>query len=410
MPSHHPSLDRVPSAHSGLSAGPTTNALGQPVHHTEDGVRAFNTWFQGSRAIDGLGRPLVLFHGTYPWEKDGKSLGNVQQFDRLASVNIVGRRPSIDTVGSWFSTNPGKDGAELYGNAIYPVYLDIKNPHETTFSLMLRRARLLANGKDDGRQVGQLEVDALRAWLRAIGKDGIKIVHDPADSSTEFAGQDAWIALEPEQIKSAIGNDGSFRRGCPLITGRASVGPCPAAVAEPSEVPRADPVGQAPASNRGVSLEVFHGTRAKFDEFMPSDRGLFGPGIYLTSDLVDAEQYAGDDTPVVRAHLRLERPFHTHADYAAGEGHDIDSPAVGLVLDLFGSDAGEVLNALRDDPDGRLGAIVQERLLDLGHDGIVISWPDGLRHYVAFDSSQVTIQGPVTDAKPICPTVASLTC
>lgn len=151
MPSHHSPRIQASPSQPGPATRPTTNALGQPVHHTEAGVRAFNAWFHGSRAIDGLGRPLVLFHGTYPWQKDGKSLGDVHQFDRMASVNIVGRRPSIDTVGSWFSTNPGKDGAGMYGSAIYPVYLDIKNPHETTFSLMLRRARLLANGKDGSK-------------------------------------------------------------------------------------------------------------------------------------------------------------------------------------------------------------------------------------------------------------------
>lgn len=365
-------------------------------------MRAFNAWFHGSRAIDGLGRPLVLFHGTYPWQKDGKSLGDVHQFDRMASVNIVGRRPSIDTVGSWFSTNPGKDGAGMYGSAIYPVYLDIKNPHETTFSLMLRRARLLANGKDDGRQVGQPEVDALRAWLRAIGKDGIKVVHDPADTSTEFEHQDAWIALEPEQIKSAIGNDGTFRPGCPLISGRGA--PVPGVA---QDVAHDTP---APPGKEGVSVEVFHGTRAVFDEFMPSESGLFGPGIYLTSSQADAEQYAGDDVPVLRVQLKLMRPFYTRADYDAGETHDIDSPAVPLVQELFGDGAGSVLQALRDDVNGGLGAIVQDRLMELGHDGIVIDWLDGMRHYVAFDSSQVQIKPAGSEEAPIWRSAPELTC
>lgn len=166
--------------------------------------QTFAEWFRKSKVVDDYGRPVPVYHGTNPWEKDGRQLGDVKKFDRLASVNIVGRRPSIDTVGSWFSTSPGLNGAEKYGSTIYPVYLSIQNPHETTFWLMLRRARLLANGEDDGRMVGQLEVDAYRTWLKAMDKDGIKIVHDAGGNSTEFEHQDAWIALEPEQIRFAL--------------------------------------------------------------------------------------------------------------------------------------------------------------------------------------------------------------
>lgn len=167
-------------------------------------AESFAEWFGKSKVVDGSGRPVPVYHGTNPWEKDGRQLGDVHKFDRLASVNIVGRRPSIDTVGSWFSTSSGPEGAQMYGNTIYPVYLSIQNPHETTFRLMLRRARLLANGEDDGRLVGKAEVDAYRTWLKTMDKDGIKIVHDAGSNSTEFEHQDAWIALEPEQIRFVL--------------------------------------------------------------------------------------------------------------------------------------------------------------------------------------------------------------
>lgn len=60
--------------------------------------------------------------------------------------------------------------------------------------------------------LGEAEVNAYRKWLRDMGKDGIKIVHDEyaANGSTEFKEQTAWVALEPSQIKSAIGNNGEF--------------------------------------------------------------------------------------------------------------------------------------------------------------------------------------------------------
>jgi hypothetical protein len=159
-----------------------------------------------------------LYHGTHPWEKDGKQLGDVREFNRNASVDIVGRRPSIDTVGTWMSTNPGEGGAGMYGSAIYPLHAQIKNPYSTTFDQMLRRARMLQNGKDDGRRVGEEEVTALREWLKSTGHDGIQIKHNPQSMSSEFKDQDAWIALEPKQIKSAIGNRGTYNTEDPDIT------------------------------------------------------------------------------------------------------------------------------------------------------------------------------------------------
>lgn len=177
----------------------------------------FVTWFAGSKVVDESGAPRVVYHGTYVREVNGRVvMGDIEAFDRMVSVNIVRRKASIDTVGVWFSTNPGKDGAEMYGNTIYPVYLAIRDPYITTFDTMLRRARLLANGLDDGRQVGAAEVEALRKWLQESGRDGIRIVK--GDSSTEFDAQDAWIALEPTQIKSAISNSGHYAPTCADMT------------------------------------------------------------------------------------------------------------------------------------------------------------------------------------------------
>lgn len=195
----------------------------------------FKAWFGDSKVVDAEGKPLVVYHGTYAAEAFDnvpdrmRDKGNITTFDRLYTTRF--RAHSLDTLGSWFSTNPGDGGALMYagggrqiGGVIYPVYLSIQNPHETTFALLSRRGRLLANGKDDGRNLGKPEVDAIRTWLKTMGKDGIKIVHDEGapSGSTEFKEQDAWIALEPEQIKSATGNRGTFNPNDPDIRRSAS--------------------------------------------------------------------------------------------------------------------------------------------------------------------------------------------
>jgi hypothetical protein len=175
---------------------------------------AFKRWFGNSKVVDENGEPMVVYHGTFVRPMgDGTDMGDIKAFDRMFTTRF--RRPSIDTVGSWFSTNPGEGGAEMYsgsdsGSVIYPVYLSIKNPQVTTFQLMTSRARKLHNGKDDGRPIGAEEVEAYRAWLKSMGKDGIKIEASGNEGSTEFDNQVAWIALSPTQIKSATGNIGTY--------------------------------------------------------------------------------------------------------------------------------------------------------------------------------------------------------
>jgi len=172
-------------------------------------VSDFKAWFGDSQVVDERGVPRVVYHGTSVWTRDDRQLGDIQHFDRMASVNIVRRKASIDTVGSWFSTNPGAGGAEMYSGtsgAIYPVYLSIRHPLVTTFDGMATKARELA-GLKAGEFVDGVAVEAFRDWLQSEGYDGIRIVHDESRQaeSTEFKGQDAWIALHSDQIRFALG-------------------------------------------------------------------------------------------------------------------------------------------------------------------------------------------------------------
>lgn len=173
----------------------------------------FAGWFHGSACVEEDGRPKLMFHGTTVWSFEGRSLGDIEIFERTASVTRVRRRPSIDTIGSWFSDLPGESGAEMYSSsagAIYPVYLRIQDPWVVTFDSMCRRARRLA-GLGDQDPISEQAVDALRHYLKETGRDGIRLLPDLSSSSTEFSTQTCWIALEAQQVKSAVGNCGSYR-------------------------------------------------------------------------------------------------------------------------------------------------------------------------------------------------------
>lgn len=172
----------------------------------------FMAWFGQSQCVDEEGLPQVMYHGTSVWDLGERKLGDIDAFDRMASVTQVRRKPSLDTVGSWFSSNPTEGGAAMYSGpqgAIYPVFLQILDPWKTSFEGMTRRARALGGQKED-EMVNQTSVDALRYWLKETGRDGICLRHNPGSRSTEFKHQTGWIALEPTQVKSALGNCGAF--------------------------------------------------------------------------------------------------------------------------------------------------------------------------------------------------------
>jgi len=278
---------------------------------TQPGVTAtanFKKWFAGSQVVDDQGQPQVLYHGTTvrPMQDGSAVMGDIEAFDRMFTTRF--RKPSIDTVGSWFSTRPDESGAGMYGDTIYPVYLNIKNPLETTFDLMLRRARILANGTDDGRMVGKVEVEAYRTWLKKMGKDGIKIVHDEGapSGSTEFKNQDAWIALEPEQIKSATGNIGTFDPNNANIVRQGSA---PNALVDaqlrnylargPNEV-QTGPAGEAAQSAGADAVQELQATtnplaRSMAKEYAANQRiSLVGQKVRSASDLAMLAQVYSD--------------------------------------------------------------------------------------------------------------------
>jgi hypothetical protein len=172
---------------------------------------AFKRWFGQSKVVDERGEPRVMYHGTY------------EDFDVFDRFFMRSRgRESLDQVGSWFSSVPGKSGAGMYvsdtaeGAKIVPVYLSIQHPWSVTFKGMWRAAQRMS-GQDENARPNAASVQALDDWMDAVGIDGIHIRPDERNGA-EFAGQDVWIARHPTQIKSAIGNRGTFDPNDPRIT------------------------------------------------------------------------------------------------------------------------------------------------------------------------------------------------
>ena len=162
----------------------------------------FQRWFGDSKVVDADGKPLVVYHGTAQ---------AFEAFD-LTELGNATRNPSA-RLGFFFNSDPeeanvfavktdigsllSKEGANLI-----PVYLAIENPYE------------MSAGEFTDLTVRQITppsaVKKLQRDLQAGGYDGVVVRADEEADIEELRGGDTWIAFKPEQIKSAIGNRGTF--------------------------------------------------------------------------------------------------------------------------------------------------------------------------------------------------------
>lgn len=189
------------------SARSVQNAHGRDIHPSHQGVQAFWNWFDGSKTVDQRGRPIVLYHGT----KSDFQHYDIKRFG-ASDEGLAGP-------GFYFTYNPEEASryalVDFFGRGeapnVQPVYVCLKNPFFIAGGLL-----------PDGRKVSDLHEGstitvkggvALRRLADIGGHDGIIwLRHD--------GGIGHAIAFKPEQIKSALGNDGTFSPDDPTLIGR----------------------------------------------------------------------------------------------------------------------------------------------------------------------------------------------
>jgi hypothetical protein len=167
---------------------PTTNSKGQPIHSTPEGIANFWKWFDGSKAVDDKGLPLVLYHGT------------VADF----SIFKKGRKdPWGSHLGMYFSISPVQASkyAESYHDdegtsSVLPVYLSLKNP-----KIIDVKTIEMSNPGGDMTGLGVAIQNA-----KKIGNDGVII-----ENFNDYGGSDIqYVVFSPTQIKSTICDSGLF--------------------------------------------------------------------------------------------------------------------------------------------------------------------------------------------------------
>ena len=264
---------------------PNENSLGQPIAHTEEALKNFWNWFNGSKVVDSQGRPLVVYHGTNK---------------KFKKINLKKGAQSI----FWFTSDKsavesGNVGAAGHG-VIMELYVNIKNP---------------ANWK----QYDQLMLDE----LKSRGFDGA-LLPDSDGSMTGF------ILNSHAQVKAVSGNKGTY-------SGNSIVDET---LFEARSLPNENSLG-IPITNNPQSLKnfwawfkgskvvdankrplvMYHGTMADFPsfsyEFADTGVGAYGMGFYFTTMPHTASGYAAPKSSdqeniggnVIPSYLNIKKPM-----------------------------------------------------------------------------------------------------
>jgi len=165
----------------------------------------FQKWFGDSKVVDDTGKPLVVYHGT----KD--------EFSEFQT----------DLLGAFFSSS--EEAALQYGDVTVPAYLSLQKPMEVDaggsawdsipFDAGIREVTRRSGLKFDGYEDGTIDTDTLAKIARGAGFDGLVVrnVDDGEGMGGSAPTATVAVAFRPEQIKSAIGNNGDFDPANPDI-------------------------------------------------------------------------------------------------------------------------------------------------------------------------------------------------
>ena len=201
----------------------------------------FKKWFGDSKVVDENGKPLVVYHGTVA--------ADFSTFIRQISAN------QLDDLGFHFGTNyqaearlentaqrkaasagrglrTSVEGGDYLGARTMPLYLSLSNPLKLpdtgTWTIGSVASFLEISGdsvtsltSSQKRHIKEMNradqsTGDLRTYLESLGYDGVVY------RNRHEGGGDSYIAFQSNQIKSAIGNRGTFDSNDPNILHQAA--------------------------------------------------------------------------------------------------------------------------------------------------------------------------------------------
>ncbi len=153
----------------------------------------FKRWFGDSKVVDAEGKPLVVYHVT----DDNFSVFDLERLGSTTDANTGGDSTAIEVskLGFWSHERALHD--EMGKDVAMPLFYAIENP------AIVNLRQLWSDINDASLRGEDSPAEAVRAMYESDGYDGLTVYDE------EFGGR-SFVAFRPEQIKSAIGNTGTF--------------------------------------------------------------------------------------------------------------------------------------------------------------------------------------------------------
>lgn len=187
-------------------------ATEERMQRAQQKTSEFKNWFGESQVVDEQGKPLVVYHGTRSFE----------DFNTFRTETGHNYGP-----GAYFTPEPIRASGyagEAEGARVYPAYLKLENPYvvqsdatvqdlgyqirkDPANDALIKRV-LAPYGSSDPRILGNAEIG--NAWLREQGYDGIIKQRNRYTEDGFVPEIVEVVAFNPEQIKSATANRGTF--------------------------------------------------------------------------------------------------------------------------------------------------------------------------------------------------------
>lgn len=194
----------------------------QGEHNPQEDTPEFKRFFSGSKVVDETGAPKIVYHGAHTNDqfsqfKTGKGDIGVHFGDQDQANDRLDQKMRYEG----YSPNR-TDGKGIKSDRVFPSYLSIKNPLRLPDVKAWHDYREVARALTNTGEFSAAEIaDAtrkdfnprnpsasnLQKLIKSHGYDGV--VYRNTEEA-RGSGQDSYIAFDPKQIKSAIGNRGTF--------------------------------------------------------------------------------------------------------------------------------------------------------------------------------------------------------
>jgi len=160
-----------------------------PVQYQQVRTPEFKSWFGDSKVVDENGEPLVVCHATN---------ADFTEFDTNLGSGVAGKGTYVTSI------KPSNDN---YGNYVMPLFVSIRNPIDFSSgdkAINDKAEDLGLEGLFELSSLAQIDQwsGELKQKLQQEGHDGAEL---KGDGNARY-----FVAYNSNQIKSAIGNTGSF--------------------------------------------------------------------------------------------------------------------------------------------------------------------------------------------------------